>query len=537
MSAPTPDAQSAAGRIGLAETFRAVSLPILVGLLVRAIPVVTADFPLNDGGLFYAMTRDLQNADFLLPATTSYNGLDIPFAYPPLGFYVAGLLSSVLGIGLFDIFRFLPLILSTLTIPVVYLLGRELLPTRFQALLATWAFAFLPRAFDWSIAGGGVTRSLGLLIAGLAILAGVRYLKTSRVRDGVWMAVLAAFAAMSHLATALFTAVSLLLVLIAIRRTWRALRDSVILAGLAALVASPWWLSVVAVHGFTPFLSGGETRLDLRASFQHLTTFTFTDEPYTAFLAVIGLVGLLFAVSKGRYLLPAWVVVLMVVDPRSATDAMVPLAMLIAVAVDEVLLGSLNRVRDASDELRFWPRAVMRDRFARVMLAVGMLFGVIGGVQARGVVASPLRALDPDNRLAMAWIRDHADPGADFLVITGANWFVDADAEWFPVLTKHRSLNTVQGHEWLGTTAWLEQAWRNSDLQACVFETTACIEAWTRKWSAGDAWLFVPVKTIDPATPTGDCCAGLRASLATSTDYEVVFEGPGGAVFKPRLSS
>ncbi len=98
------------------------------------------------------------------------------------------MLSSVCGIDLLDVFRFLPLIVSTLTIPVVYLVARELLPSRFQALLATWAFALLPRAFDWSIAGGGVTRSLGMLLAVLAILEGVRFYRTgrapSRRRDG-----------------------------------------------------------------------------------------------------------------------------------------------------------------------------------------------------------------------------------------------------------------------------------------------------------------------------------------------------------------
>jgi hypothetical protein len=29
------------------------------------------------------------------------------------------------------------------------------------------------------------------------------------------------------------------------------------------------------------------------------------------------------------------------------------------------------------------------------------------------------------------------------------------------------------------------------------------------------------------------CCAGLRASLATSVAYEVVFESAGGAVYRP----
>lgn len=515
------------------ETLRAVSLPVLTGLLVRAIPVLTADFPLNDGGLFYAMTRDLQHANFLLPAFTTYNGAGIPFAYPPLAFYVAGLLSSGLGFGLLDLFRFLPLIFSTLAIPVVYLLARELLPSRFQALIATWAFALLPRAFDWNIAGGGLTRSLGLLLAMVAILEGIRFYRTSGVRHGLGMAVFAGLAAMSHPGSALFTTISLVLMFLAFGRTWRVLRDSLVLAAVAAVVAAPWWLSVIAAHSVGPFLSGGQTSTDLSASFQHLVTFTFTDEPYTTFLAVIGLLGLLHQVTRGRYLLAGWIVVVFAIDPRSATAVMVPLAMLIAVAVDEVLLAPLARARDGADD-RIWPRAVVRDRFARLLLVVGLLFGVIGGVKANTIIASPLHALPAANRQAMAWIRDNAPPEVDFLVVSGSHWFVNADAEWFPVLAGHRSLSTVQGYEWLGKGSWDTQASRDNGLQLCASETVTCIQDWTKEVGGADAWLFVPVNTIETLAPNGDCCAGLRASLESSLAYELVYKGPGGEVFKPR---
>ncbi len=522
------------GTSTLGATFRAVSIPVFAGLLVRAIPVLTANFPLNDGGLFYTMTRDLQHADFLLPATTSYNGLGIPFAYPPLAFYLAGLLSSIPGLGLLDLFRFLPLIISTLTIPIVYLLARELLSSRFQALLATWAFALLPRAFDWSIAGGGVTRSLGMLLATLAILEGARFYRTSQVRHGIQMAVCAALAVLSHPGSALFTGISLALLYLALGRTRRSLRDSVLLGALAVALTSPWWLTVISAHGLDPFLSGGQSSTDLQASFQHLATFTFTDEPYSTFLAVVGLVGLLHQVARGRYLLPAWVVVVFAIDPRSASAVMLPLAMLIAVAVDEVLLAAPARASAGSGIDPLWPTGVLRDRFGRWMLVVGLMLGLFGAVKASGTIASPLHALAEPNRDAMAWIHDHVPPTAEFLVVSGSDWFVDADAEWFPVLTGHHSLNTVQGYEWLGRYSWIQQAIRNNDLQECTFGTPDCLEKWTQKWHASAAWIYVPVSTIETLSPTGDCCAGLRASLTASGDYVIVYSGPGGTVFRPR---
>jgi len=65
---------------------------VLLGVGVRAFHVLSHGFPLNDGGLFFSMVRDLQAAHYHLPAFTSYNDAGIPYAYSPLGFYLAGLL-------------------------------------------------------------------------------------------------------------------------------------------------------------------------------------------------------------------------------------------------------------------------------------------------------------------------------------------------------------------------------------------------------------------------------------------------------------
>ena len=64
---------------------------LLTGALVRLAAVLGADFPAGDGGLFATMIEDIRAASFGLPAFTSYNGGDIPFAYPPLGLYLGAL--------------------------------------------------------------------------------------------------------------------------------------------------------------------------------------------------------------------------------------------------------------------------------------------------------------------------------------------------------------------------------------------------------------------------------------------------------------
>src|SRR3990172_5138024 len=132
----------------------------MLGLLLRLALPLTSSFPLNDGGLFYTMIQDLQANHYALPVFTGYNSAQIPYAYPPLAFYIAGLLADVTRIPLHDLLRLLPAIVSAAAIPIFYLLAKEFLPSKTTAALATFLFAFTPRVYEWHIMGGGITRSM-----------------------------------------------------------------------------------------------------------------------------------------------------------------------------------------------------------------------------------------------------------------------------------------------------------------------------------------------------------------------------------------
>ena len=138
---------------------------------------------------------------------------------------------------------------------------------------------------------------------------------------------------------------------------------------LAALVAAPWWLTVVARDGLAPFLSGGQATVDIGVTFQYLVTFSFTDEPFLTVLGAIGLVGFLYQIATRRYVLPAWIVLVFVLAPRgAATSAMIPLSMLVAVAVDEVLLARLPERPDDAANGATRSSVVLADRFGRAVI-------------------------------------------------------------------------------------------------------------------------------------------------------------------------
>ena len=67
-----------------------LAVAILIGGTIRLYGVLQSNFPINDGGLFYTMIKDLMANGYRLPVTTSYNHLNLPFAYPPLFLYLTG---------------------------------------------------------------------------------------------------------------------------------------------------------------------------------------------------------------------------------------------------------------------------------------------------------------------------------------------------------------------------------------------------------------------------------------------------------------
>ncbi len=113
-----------------------VALLTILGMAVRLSGPLSASFPLNDGGLFYQMIVDLQNNNFILPAVTTYNFAEIPFAYPPFAFYVYGLFSAS-GIPLLKLMQFLPALVTTFTIPAFYVLAKDLLNNKQQSLFGS----------------------------------------------------------------------------------------------------------------------------------------------------------------------------------------------------------------------------------------------------------------------------------------------------------------------------------------------------------------------------------------------------------------
>src|SRR5829696_5314797 len=137
-----------------APALLAILCAVGVGLAARLPWFAAADFPLNDGALFLQMSREVAAAGFSLPTRTAYNFDDIPFAYPPLAFYVTAGLAALLQVDTLQVVRYLPLAVNLAAIVTVYFLAASLLASRWAVFAAAVAFAGAPRGYEWLIMGG-----------------------------------------------------------------------------------------------------------------------------------------------------------------------------------------------------------------------------------------------------------------------------------------------------------------------------------------------------------------------------------------------
>ena len=435
-----------------------------VACAVRILPVGAAEFPLNDGGLFYQMSLDIKQNGYRLPSRTSYNGGEIPFAYPPLSFYIAAALSEIPGFALIDVYRLLPPVVSACVPVLVYFLLRTLLHSRILAVVAGLVYAVMPGAYEWQIAGGGMSRSFGAALMVATLWQAARMYRASAWRPVIWTMCSASLTLLTHIGFAFSLAVSAVLMFLYLGRTVGGLLRSAAVAAGGVLVTSPWWFSVVAEHGWAPFEHASRSSPPSGAGWWTSVLFAAVgEEPFLSFGAVLGVVGLFVALDRGWWILLAWAGIIPFVDPRQGPQvALIPLSAGAALALERLWLRGIAT------------RAGGRRSVAGPLLAVYLTFALTVGAVAWPHSSSTADAVPASERRLMEWVRTYSDADADFLVMTGEDFSTSALVEWFPAITERRSVATMQGREWLSDFADRFRA--AQDFRACYSSNLDCVE-------------------------------------------------------------
>jgi hypothetical protein len=485
--------------------------------------VLAHDFPLNDGGLFFAMVKDITANGFRTPLYTSYNHAQIPFVYPPLGLYVAAIFGAA-GIPLLGLFRFMPAALSAASVPAAYGLAQKMLGDRLAAAFAAWAVAILPESFHWRIMGGGITRSFGFLFGLLTLNSLIVLMQRPSRKVFAATCIFGAATVLSHPEATVHFALGGAVLLVFKVRDWKKLA-AVLTAGVVMLILSAvWWLPAVRWHGFGPWLGAMGSRDIFTGPVLLLGLVSKLD----ALTLVFALVGMITGRRDRVALLLTFGIAMFILVPRGANQvAILVVAMLFGLGarvVIEAILAPLDRSPNGTAGPAGWRRPSV------AALGMLLLFNFVPNWTA--MVAAPnLGALTVAERQAMDWARLNTKPESVFLVVEGRDFFAARTSEWFPALAGRRSGAAVQGYEWKQNDDFRARTEAFRELQACGEGDSTCIRSWAAARAVDYDYIFV-VKNSLVERPASFCCRRLNASLQNSAAHSVAFENPDVAIYR-----
>jgi hypothetical protein len=418
-------------------------LLIAVGgsILFRLYLLAVNDFPINDGALFLEFVRATANTFPALPMEVAYNGLQLPFSYPPLAFWGGALLTK-LGLDSLSVVRVAPILMNAAYLSLFALL---LLRSGRSYLFAALAIAFFSvnlRSHEWLLMGGGLSRGLGSIFFLLALLAvtvpgegreqipGARRMALGGAAVGL--------AILSHLEWGLLASGSVVLSRALGSRGIKNFALSCLIAGITALaIVLPWLLFIGATHGLQPLLAaGGTSGWSVSLLFERLVWVARTAVE-TNPLVLVGGFSLLV---RRQWFWVGFILLCEVLTPRHGPT---PLGLAMAVLAAQ---GAAEIYRIAAGFLQ--PGRAVRAATAAIVAALL----VWGGYQAYREAGTSFTVLPVKTREAMAWVSaNHA--GARFAIINDQSWQNDSTGEWFPTLASAQSVTTVQGREWNGQFA------------------------------------------------------------------------------------
>jgi hypothetical protein len=266
-----------------------------------------------------------------------------------------------------------------------------------------------------------------------------------------------------------------------------------------------------------------------------LFRFEFADEPFISIFTVLGLLGLMLKIARREYLLPAWLLVLHTFEPRGgALFIMIPLSMGAGFALVEMVLKNLQEASSRPSEAfptgqagaEQWLPTLMQNQATRWLVGFLVVYGSMAAFFTAWRVQQQF-TLTKDDLSSFNWVLDNTSPAAQFALVTQGLPLRDASSEWFPSLTRRRSLATVFGLEWIPDADFAEALTKYRTLQACAQQGSPCLETWIGQHSADLDYVYI-------RDPIDVGRLALSRSLADAPDYSRVYVSNTVVVYKRR---
>lgn len=453
------------------------------------------NFPIANGGYYYQLTQELIDNNFMIPPLSYYNEQSIPYAHPPLGFYITAGAARLFNWTLIDAFRWVPLWVSILIIGRVYRLAALMTHSKGMGFMAALIFMLMPNNIIWLISGGSVVHGSGLLLALWAIYYGHWLITTREERYLLPTALFLALTAATHADSLLFALYTLLLLLLIFGRSGYTVLHMLLLAVLTSVLLSVWLAPMLWIHGVTPFVNVISAAEWLSHPFEAIRTpnFTLTGEPFVPLIGFFGLLGFFVTVAKREWFLALWLVLSLAIYTQiTVSYALLALALLAAIGMNQLVVPLLQAASRQHFEHGFMmielysqQQWLLRANRQLYRLPWVIFIAVFVGYSLYGITISTARFLDiesplrlsAENRQGIDWLINNPElvPSSSvFLVLTPAvNWQTDPSTSWFPILAPYRSLSTVQGNGWLGNYREAKASYQV--FHGCLLADTTCL--------------------------------------------------------------
>jgi hypothetical protein len=427
-------------------------LVLLAGIVLRIDHLfrVGFDVPFNLGGLFYQASLEILKNDYRLPFSIPYyfpGGL--PFAYPPLPFYLQAFLIQAFSISNYLTVNLLPPLFSTLSLLSIPFLAAKVCKSKTSVLFAAFAFAVMPVAFVEQIEAQGLAESFGTLALIWYAFFVLQVVETGRKRDVFAAGLLLAICILGS-PGGVYAAVltSLLYAGWAIDQSIRQKKAHFLYQCLAVGVvglalSSPYWLTVILTHGIdlflTPFAAQHSSLTERVAELMFGAATLRIVWNAAVIWRVILYYGLFEAFIRKKFALIFWVVLLYLI-PREIWVMSVPAAVCIGFGAECLL----ERIQEAPFLQRTSNPKVLRAVIVVSLILVTVVLSYSHTTTALSELIDSEEQDIPTVKIDELKQMQALIP-IDAPVCVAGNWGL---IEWSPALLQREVLNNHYGLEW-----------------------------------------------------------------------------------------
>jgi hypothetical protein len=409
-------------------------------------------FPIAFAGMYTLMAEQIAEGGFALPMQIPYYGPGgVPFAYPPLAFYVMAVFLK-LDISMITYTRLMPPIFSLLALMPLYLLAKDITRSHLAAGLAVLYAAFSPLLYASHTWAAGIVRAPAFLFILWGFYFFNRMLRDGNTRDAVLSGIFGGLATLTHLYYALFFALwAVCWALVHWKKISWKLFFIVPLA--ATITASAWLYTVLTRYGIgvlvNTFNSHDNTSFMTMLAQPNLLQAWLAEKaqilsmPAIAFVFII--LGLAYLISKKEFGIPATLLAAALILPAEGSSVIVLLG--------AILFGASSLIFKKSLDAGNWKRGIIAVIFALAVFQTGEY----GFEQTQQMPPTLHRSAFE----AAKYVQENTPTNARYLFIAG-----QSEAEWFPYLLRREPMVSKWGSEWLGT--YYEQRMLQARVSGCA---------------------------------------------------------------------